>query len=145
MDIDEYLFTDVVSNRLAQTVESINNVETLKNLMEWVSVAVKYKPDKETYGFDYIQPPSVTVRTGEGDCQDITALIVSVLNLLNIPVRLVCAEVEGNVKHVWIEAMLNNNRYMLDGTNNIFKKLDDSSPYNDIKQIKNIISTTEWV
>lgn len=147
LNIDKYIYTDIVVNRLAETIDSPNNIQILEDLMKWVKVAVRYEPDRESYGFDYIQPPSVTVRVGKGDCQDITALIASVLNHLNIPVRLVKAEVSGDKNHIWAEVSLSNKIYMLDGANNMMGKVKKPTrkTYKDTEEIDSIIAVTEWL
>lgn len=121
----KYLFQDPVVKGLAETVDNPRTAVVLDNLTRWIDKSISYTPDISTYGFDYIQQPAVTVRYGKGDCQDLTALISSVLYQLHIPYRVVIGNLRDGSKHIWVEVK-SDKRYFIDGTGPAYGGIDDS-------------------
>lgn len=118
MNPDKYIFTDEVTKTLSRSIDVPRTKTVLDTLIKWIDMNITYASDVKNYGFDYIQSPSVTTRYGKGDCQDITALVSSVLNMLNIPYKLVEGFLKTNksYRHIWLEVKGKDSIYVVDGT-----------------------------
>lgn len=131
---------------LSVSVAQVRSEPTIKKLVQWIDKNIKYTPDSKSYGFDYIQSPAVTTRYGSGDCQDITALVASVLNTLNIPFRLAKGKLATGELHIWVE-IDGDDCYFIDGTGPAYKKVDNCDfdrfyPKLDKRKVK---TRTEWI
>jgi len=69
---------------------------------QWVQDNVYYVHELP----ERFQTPLETLRLGAGDCDDSTTLICSLLETVGIPSQLVCMQVDGQWKHIFPAAIM---------------------------------------
>jgi len=146
VEVGDYVFSETIVSVLSKNVERTSTKDTVSELMNWIKHAISYSPDSVTYGIDYIQSPSVTIRYGKGDCQDMVALTSSVLNYLNIPFRLVLGQIKPEEYHIWVEAKDGDVFYFLDPANDLIYDTKDIDVFYKKKYPDRLIKKkTEWL
>lgn len=72
---------------------------------------------KDTRGVETVQTPTVTLDLGQGDCDDKSVLLASLLESIGHPTRFVAIGYQpGRYEHVYVETKLNNSWISLDPT-----------------------------
>lgn len=124
----DYLYpNDLGAKQFAERVKDHSTYKTIRNIKDWFESRYRWRSDLKRYGRDYIQAPSITLESREGDCQDASTLISSSLYNLSIPSSLILGKVKKNDRwngHIWNEVkdIEKGGVYMLDGSYSILKK-----------------------
>lgn len=76
-------------------------------LLDWVRARIAYV--KDPVGVEWPQSPSVALRVGAGDCDDLSTCYAAAVMAIGIPARFVAATGKANDpewRHVWTEILL---------------------------------------
>jgi len=122
-------YSAFTSKTVYVTVEACVNKYTVNDDMYkiaaialWVADNINYVSDPR--GFDYIQPPSETLRIGGGDCEDFAVLLASMYRSvgLDAAVGLIDTDGDGKIDHATALVHLNIN------ADAVLKKLNAIAP-----------------
>ena len=98
----------------------------------YVHANITYTSDKKKHGLsEYWSFPKETLESGEGDCEDISFTIASILLALNLPsdrVR-VALGVKDFIGHAWCEVLLNDKWFILEGARGTITPIEEAKGY----------------
>ena len=112
---------DPVIQALAQSIitglgEKDTPQSRLVAAYNYVTLNIKYVIDMTAYGYEEVwQKPSTTLERKLGDCEDLSFLLCSLLQALDIRSRVVLGEWKGK-GHAWVEAYVNGSGGILETT-----------------------------
>lgn len=84
-------------------------------ILSWVQQNVRYV--KDVRGVETLQSPIQTLKLGQGDCDDFSTLIASLMEAIGHPTRFMAVgKVEGHFCHVYAETKVGTKWLAMDGT-----------------------------
>jgi len=84
-------------------------------ILRYVQTNIRYL--KDVRGVETLQSPIQTLKIGQGDCDDMSTLIASLLEAIGHPTRFIAVgKVEGHFCHVYVETKIGDKWVALDGT-----------------------------
>lgn len=112
---DPYIVT--LTRNVIKNVEERNKFAQADAILKWTKENIKYLDDVKNV--DTVATPILTAKEyKQGDCDDISTLLASMLLSINIPTRFAIIKVFGKeFEHVYVEAQLNGRWRAIDPVN----------------------------
>ena len=116
--VTKYRMTPVIRDLAVQILQEGNIASRDKRnqslaIGAWVQEHVYYVHELP----ERFQYPDVTLRTRAGDCDDFSTLIAALLESIGIPSMLVAMKFDGQYRHIFAAARLDDGLLPLDATN----------------------------
>lgn len=104
------------ADEIIRPVPSKDFAGEAERLFEWVKSNIRYTQDPD--GVEFLQSPEQLLSSRSGDCDDMSILLASLLNVIGHPVafKAVGDSGIGELSHVYVLTLIGRRWYALDST-----------------------------